>query len=103
MNTLREQTLSFKTELFKAIDAASKVAINGYEIDTFDRTGQEYVLTCTGSWSFKVLDREVTVDEDGQASAPGYERDDWSEGPWEEEDELSFEFRVDHPLRRGDL
>lgn len=90
----------FTISLDRAIDCASMVVVNGFEIDEFSRVGQEHVLGCSGVIEFKAIDKEIEVNCDGQATLSGYARETsavcWSEAT------IDIEFRVSRPMVKED-
>lgn len=81
------------TSLFKLINAASIVVVNGYEIDEFvEDVPGELRLGCGDEDEFYVTDQEVELDSDGEAI-----------GVDKEGKALDFEFKIIKPLTLGDL
>jgi len=81
------------TSLFKLIEAASIVIVNGYEIDEFvwDVPGQVR-MGCSDDFTVYLPDQEVDLDSDGEAIAKD-----------EQGDPMDFEFKIIRPLKLTDF
>lgn len=97
----------FSTTLFRLIDSAHFVVVDGYEIDEFnnryDQTAEGgiiYRLSCDEECSWYFEDQAVVVSE-GVAKATLA----WPSDPegWIDGEEVTLEFRIPRPIELADL
>lgn len=82
---------NIETTLYKAINAASTVHCNGFELEEFEWREKEVVLSC-GDFEATLADQTITVvDGEAKLTDPG------------DGCEFNFEFRVSRPLCFADL
>lgn len=87
----------FHTTLFAAIDSASQVICNGFEIDEFEPAGEgKLSLGCGEQEVAVVADQAIEVDGDGVATIRVDEHEDGGH-------EVRATFKVSIPLREQDL
>lgn len=95
--------MTFKTTLFKALDAAQEIIIDGMEVEDgySERNGtRSYDLADETRRTF--ADQEITVDDDGAATAISHE-DDEGEQAYDSNGPCTISLRMTRGLAEGDL
>jgi hypothetical protein len=89
----------FKTTLYKALDSADKVIIDGVELEdnfTVERNGDR-LLHLADETQLLISDTEIEIDEDGEVADSLIAQFD------DEPEEVVVKFFMEKPMTEGDL